>query len=128
MDVLTNERTSMKLSSLSPEQRRVMLATADGWKDIHIWDGTAEGCPTNLLLSESPFGLRNVEVPRYDTDLNAVAALEAKLTERQWIDYQENLWGVCKPDPGVQHKHLIHASAQQRASALLLTLCPKVEL
>jgi hypothetical protein len=112
----------MKLDSLSPEQRRVMLATAAGWKSIR-----ALGLDEELHGWIEPGPLE--PLPDYDESLDACADLEAKLTDEQHHVFRRQLQKLCGDD-GVSYdfREYVSASAIQRCSALLLTLCPEVEL
>ena len=111
--------------NLTQEQKRIKLAEAAGWK-----------CASHVAEFDKPFALmcwyrpgnaewQTEEPPDYFNDLNAVHELEKLLTDAQWPEYREELRTIalggirlisqrCKAD--------IHATADQRAEALGLTL------
>ena len=139
-----------KLDSLSPEQRRVMLATAAGWKLVpHQWTNSYNNTNVNGWKAQNPHGLlsrtawadherawKECGAPEYDTDLNACHALEAKLTDEQCKVYLAHLETIHASDVYESNGDLecpadnywFHASASQRASALILTLVEGVKL
>lgn len=107
-----------QLSKLNPEEKRVAIAEACRWTGLRVcgkWRklrGRLPGYPNGGLCKP----------PDYLNDLNAMAEVEATLTDRQWLAYQEALHQTSPPDPSFSVKHYIHATAAQRADAFLLCL------
>jgi hypothetical protein len=96
---------------LTQEQKRIKLAEANG---INIEEYRMEEGDINTA-----------PLPAYFNDLNAVHELEKVLTDKQWLEYREELRTVslgpirlvsqwCKAD--------IHATATQRSEAIGKTL------
>lgn len=111
------------LSDLSPEQKRVLIAEAVGWKRGTVWDfEEVEG----FISPCGKFGRTIVNLlPDYLTDLNAMAEAEKVL--------------ICDPHDSIENdarrksyrwyldritkcRWTWHATAAQRADALLLSL------
>lgn len=70
------------ISSLSPEQIRVIIAEACGWTfKYNIAGGMAVYTPEGMLKSRG--GKHWVHLPNYPSDLNACAEMEKVLTEEQ---------------------------------------------
>lgn len=124
----------MNLSDLTPERRRVMLAEAAGWKPTRetrvpfrkIWirdDGGGDYWAVD-------------DLPDYDTSLYACHDLESKLTHEQCATYQARLTELIASDvyemdgelPCPAYEYWFHASASQRASALLLAIYSEINL
>lgn len=63
-------------------------------------------------------------VANYTSDLNAMHEAEEKLTNDQWMHYEDILEEVTKRDSGGRFsgRYWIHATAHQRAEALLRTI------
>lgn len=126
----------MKLSDLSAEQKRVMLAEKDGWRHGQ-WTRAYGG--DSLLWSESGWtsqdGTRHPEAPNYLTDLNACHSLEERLTDAEYERFMLELWKLVAGDQPRQasapirfERAYLSATADQRSDALLLTLYPEVTL
>lgn len=130
-----------KIHDLTPEQRRVMLAEAAGWKL-----NPCTVCGQNGFVAVSPEGesfwdeasciesAAMIRVcPNYDADLNECHQLEAGLTDEEHDSFRYNLrtivlgaiGGDWRDDAG---RHYVSAKPDQRASALLLTLVEGMEL
>ncbi len=92
---------------MKPEAQRIAIAEACGW------DGVTKGC-----WGIPPEGRPAIPIPFYLTDLNAMHEAEKTLRGMQWHDYVQNLKALLCDDAVV----LIHATAAQRAEAILKTL------
>jgi len=133
----------MKLDSLSPEQRRVMLAEAAAEKPMfylmkrgyyyrpeghgytsspsEAWRLSEAEADLLVYPYDEPVTKHPVPLPDFDTDLNACHELEAKLTDEQ---YEQFYFWISHLTP---LGRMVSASAFQRASALLLTFHPELE-
>jgi hypothetical protein len=111
---------------MTPEEQRIAIAEACGWKfwtNIHgTWVATRPdgkevampGTPVQAVVGIlDKFGL-----PNYHGDLNACAAMEKALTDAQWEDYIWNLNQIC----GHGDRPRISATAPQRCGSFLRTL------
>jgi len=114
--------TKDQLDKLSPEEKRVKIAEACGWKRI-----TTDG----FFIGESPSGEGFQGLPDYLNDLNAMHAAEVTLTERQIGDYEVLLREVVCGKSGFWYTphtgevfQVAHATAAQRAESFLLNVAP----
>jgi len=112
------ELKKMKLSELTPEQKRIAIAEACEWTGIY--PRGVDGCPVGWkgkIESERPHGQGSCPIPDYLNDLNAMHEAEKScFTEgNAWADYFDALAEICDlcNDP-------ITATAAQRADAFLL--------
>lgn len=111
---------------MSPQAQQIAIAEAYGW----INQGRTKSVPalehkwTHPSLTRGTF-LHTSALPSYLTDLNAMHEMEQTLTEQQQATYALFLHGVSKR-PKVDHLgrdfDAIHATASQKAEALLRTL------
>lgn len=134
---------------MKPEEQRVAIAEACGWKKIHeifANDGVRWATPNNKLVPvkikldkhqyngwgkpeswandyydcwNSSYG----NVPDYINDLNAIHEAENTLSEEQRLIYSEELYHTaikCQKETGLWR--YLSASAAQRAEAFLKTL------
>ena len=110
---------------MTPQQQRIAIAEACGWKWEILWTGELHGKPTG---EQGPFR----EVPDYLNDLNAMHKAEKVLwdTEKA-MEFTNQLVGiVCSArgfrwDKGTSDDHLMclsHATAAERAEAFLRTI------
>ena len=91
---------------MNPEQQRIAIAEACGWKPDKRGLGWL-----------SPHGYYSPE-PDYLNDLNAMHDAEKLLVRLQWVSYLRRLQTLC--DESVTWP--IHATATQRAEAFLRTI------
>ena len=91
---------------MNPEQQRVAIAEACGWKPDKRGLGWL-----------SPHGYYASE-PNYLNDLNDMHNAEKVLVRLQWVSYLRRLQTLC--DESVTWP--IHATAAQRAEAFLRTI------
>lgn len=63
-------------------------------------------------------------IPVYTRDLNAMFSAEEKLTDQEWYGYQDAIFHATASDPHSSYsvRRYIHATAAQRAEALLKTI------
>lgn len=114
------------LSSLTPEQIRVMIAEACGWVREPNYDG--ETWPLLAYRSASKRTVVSSEyLPDYLSDLNAMAEAEKVLTRDQWRFYIRRLRSECiHPlwrellNTESEYAAVIVATATQRAHAFLI--------
>jgi hypothetical protein len=102
---------------MTPEAQRIAIAEACGWKKIrsHWQKGKA-----TAFLNESH---AHQQLPDYLNDLNAVHEAEALLYRYEAKLFEEKLFNILESE--VMHTGefaLIHATAAQRAEALLKAL------
>jgi hypothetical protein len=131
--------TPAELSTLSPEQKRVKIAEACGWKWVPEFNSRKK---ENYLIP--PTGRHCVvwkdgllggnQPPDYLNDLNAMHSTEKVLTERQRLQYIEEVGKIIRDElanSGLNPRamedreviyHHMHATAAQRADAFLLSL------
>ena len=95
---------------MTPEQQRIAIAEACGWKwhsrykgSIKVWDNGLD------------YVFWDSDLPDYLNDLNAMHEAEKVLNNEQWVAYgrELNRLGVFP---------MVHATASQRAEAFLRTL------
>ena len=119
----------MKPTNMTPDQQQKaerVIAEACGWQLKH--DGVAEFWQppvgwwgsdlSSWVAHRSASG--DVRPPSYFSSLDACHEAETYLTDEQWIDYDLFLMSITKCDWHVQRGR-IHATAAQKAEALLLT-------
>jgi hypothetical protein len=95
---------------MTPQQQRIAIAEACGWKWAILWTGELHGKPTG---EQGPFR----QVPDYLNDLNAMHQAEKVLTGEQVDAYVTTLCLAVQPEP------MLHAAtATQRAEAFLRTI------
>ena len=98
---------------MTPEQQRIAIAEACGWK----WEATIKGSikvwnkPPLMVFYES-------ELPNYLNDLNAMHEAEKILTARQRSVYVGRLFNL----PSSELVSNTFATAAQRAEAFLRTI------
>jgi len=98
----------------------IALCKWDGWK-FQQGEEPAYGAPYKATGWFNPQGVflsgKNAN-PRYTTSLDALAPLEARLTEEQWDRYLDEVMEVV----GFNRRHIFSATAAQKASALVRAL------
>jgi len=90
------------------------------------WMGYADFSYTNIGLGETLCAMVGPEqesmsllcVPSYTTSLDALAPLEARLTDEQWDRYLDEVMEVV----GFNRRHIFSATAAQKARALVRAL------
>ena len=99
---------------MTPEQQRIAIAVACGYKDvaIRLTEGTIK---VMTGFKNFPF---DEEVPDYLNDLNAMHDAEKILSPTSEIEWHNQLQNVC----GCSWRVMIRATAAQRAEAFLRTL------
>ena len=130
----------MTLSSLineTPERLNVMLAEAAGYTPIEEPESPGYWCVLHKPTGRT-IGYRNglskehaqaVLSPKFCSDLNAVAEVEAKLTDEQHERFRLELSHMIKRTHGLvmskaEYRSWFSATARQRTIALILTLQP----
>ncbi len=111
---------------MSPEEQRIKIAEACGWT-IHGSAMRIYGSPDDKFASVSachdlygfPRSGKDDWIPDYLNDLNAMHEAEKVLGTDAWLRYQGEL---AKSGLAFAGKCWIHATADQRAEALLRTL------
>lgn len=97
---------------MEPEQKRIKIAEACGWKIDRDPDGTHW-----FQLDGDKVWVTICEIPDYITDLNAMHEAEKALNEEQMIQYTSFLFMACDDWRGATI-----ATAAQRAESFLKTL------
>lgn len=98
---------------MTPEQQRIAIAEACGWKRCCCVTEHKDGCN-----GENPRGLYTV-LPDYLNDLNETYKLEEHLIAlNKWPEY---CYELCEHTSG-NYPAAVHAIASRRAKAFLKTL------
>ena len=119
---------------MNPEKNdNVTLAKLCGWTDVNwyednsgpgFWNGYPP--PTIGVDAKGEWEMKKEKhhkpLPRYCSDLNAVAEVERGLTDEQWIAYTERHLKSQALDMPRRSCCLIGATARQRTIALIQTL------
>ncbi len=105
---------------MTPEEQTIVIAEFCGWKVI---DHSATYGPMWWI---SPSGVEKTQCPDYVNDLNAMHSAEESIKGTDnYCKYLERLYAMLtseNQDPGLDPVTLwplVHATAQQRAEALL---------
>ena len=104
---------------MKPEQQRIKIAEALGWKHIQRLQSGWHGCQTQGPLEELPY---------YPEDLNAMHEAVSIFDYDQADEFEEHLCDICKrsndkkDNPAPWRFAVINATAAQRAEAFLRTL------
>ena len=108
----------MKLTDLTPEQKRIAIAEACGWKQIQKL-----GLDNELYgwIEQGPLD----PIPDYLNDLNAMHEAQKRLMliEGAWHRFALILRDICTPEHGAKElcwPFAVEATAAQRADAFLL--------
>jgi len=108
---------------MKPEQQRIAIAEACGWKWERLWTGELHGKPVG---EQGPF----CEVPDYLNDLNAMHEAMAHLEPEQVDQFAAELSGIVLENrkkywwdlTSNEVGHVANATAAQRAEAFLRTI------
>ena len=111
---------------MTPEQQRIAIAEACGWKNVDAGAGRVWGFTTRHKGTPSESDVC-VDVPNYPFDLNAMHEAEKVLTQDQMIDYSRHVGkSVTSHLPASRAAwmdfQLINVTASQRAEAFLRTI------
>ena len=119
---------------MKPSDQRIAIAEACGWLPDDDGDGTGwkgSWIRTRLIGKKPTFHAGEVvsytveqTVPDYTNDLNAMREAEKTIPPEKHLDFEECLERLISPHcpfGGLSFEHL-HATAAQRAEALLKTL------
>lgn len=102
---------------MTPEQKRIAIAEACGWKrkgKQKVWNIPHPGSGWEYVSG----------LPNYFNDLNAMNGAERWIIQRDillWLKYSDELRRICDRAYGFACS-AYHATAAQRADAFLLTL------
>lgn len=105
---------------MRPQDMRVAVAKACGWTPHEF-----KGIPYEW---EDPNGVVWTDIPRYESDLNAMHEAEKTMTPYQWRIYVETLPTIVLGKEWFTWSYryigrmTIHATAPQRCEAFLRTL------
>ena len=109
---------------MNPEQQKVAIAEACGWKNVDAGAGRVWGFTTRHKGTPSESDVC-VDIPNYLNDLNAMHDAE-KVLGACWPTYCEHLLEIVEPEPKslevCHYWNLLHATATQRAEAFLRTI------
>ncbi len=109
---------------MTPEQKRIKIAEACGWKNIRelddLYPDGSVACGV-WWQGENPNGQDGDLIPDYFNDLNAMHEAEKVLTDGQSATYQRAL-ETSRRFTGAAEFYTFHATATQRAEAFGRTL------
>ncbi len=104
---------------MTPEDQRIAIAEACGWKNV------TQGSPDDPYSgwSNNCFPQPIENLPDYLNDLNAAHEMEKALSEFEFVDYSFHVSKITNTNTGqvVALFELIHATATQRSEAFLKT-------
>jgi hypothetical protein len=101
---------------VTPEQQRIAIAEACGWKNVDAGSGRVWGVTTRHKGTPSEFDVC-VDVPNYPFDLNAMHEAEKVMTSEQVTSYVYSLESMNE-----RWSTPAFATASQRAEAFLRTI------
>jgi hypothetical protein len=105
---------------MKPEEQRIAIAKACGYRNIALREDPDEGFDP-LLTGFKNDNQFDEQIPDYLNSLNAMHEAEKTLSDDQFMDYHGNLG--CLGDYGLWwNKNLTHATASKRAEAFLKTI------
>jgi hypothetical protein len=102
---------------MNPEQQRIAIAEACGWKNVDAGAGRVWGFTTRHKGTPSESDVC-VDVPNYPFDLNAMHEAEKVLTDKAHEEFRLNLYDLLGDDSRL----IVSATASQRAEAFLRTI------
>lgn len=104
---------------MTPEEKRIVIAEALGWKDIQTINNVLYGKDPQEQLHPNQLYF----IPLFCSDLNAMHEAEKELEKRMLcVEYVNNLRDFANAPKTLSRYGLTHATAAQRADAFLLTL------
>ena len=106
---------------MNPEQQRIAIAEARGWKNVDAGAGRVWGFTTRHKGTPSESDVC-VDVPDYLNDLNAMHDAEKLLTQWEELVSYHSWLGYCGENNTSELHNCIHATAAQRAEAFLRTI------
>lgn len=115
------------MNEISDEQLRIQIAEWYGFRVVQTED---KEFPFQLFYRDVPQGPKWTKregalshgLPNYPNDLNAMRDAEEKLTGRQCLEYVKRLNETTNYLAHVTAFSMIHATARQRALALVRTI------
>lgn len=114
---------------MTPEQQRIAIATACGWKKEYIHGNGVDDEVWIHPVTQKCWLAELAPLPDYLNDLNAMHEAEKVMTDKQKENYPINLARVIRHQLGIDDgKSIYHwkfstfATAAQRAEAFLKTL------
>jgi hypothetical protein len=107
---------------MKPEQQRIAIAEACGWKHQNYPGKMPMGC-----IAGKPNWWFTHELPDYLNDLSAMHEVEKVLNNRQLERYHQELCDTCRPDGSEPDSiddllNSIRSTSAQRAEAFLRTI------
>ena len=111
---------------MKPEQQRIAIAEACGWKNVDAGAGRVWGFTTRHKGTPSESDVC-VDIPDYLNDLNAMHEAEKVLTKANWGGYAAHLFRITDAhNHGISPNHhwlaVAFSTASQRAEAFLRTI------
>ena len=101
---------------MEPEAQRIAIAKACGWVSIEPYG--------NLIIGVNSSG-REMEIPDYRWDLNAMHEAWKTLGSEQKVEFEQQLYSIIVGLGDYHHSddgpYITNATAKQRAEAFLLT-------
>jgi hypothetical protein len=107
---------------MNPEQQRIAIAEACGWRKVRIIPATTEYPDTCIGI---PQIAGSPSVPDYLNDLNAMHEAETSIQCGYYCQYIDSLRDVVNRKTSTHTELLydiLHATATQRAEAFLKTI------
>jgi hypothetical protein len=105
---------------MTPEQKRMAIAEARGWKYIARSSTIVSWCfKCMAIVGINPKTSFAEQVPDYLNDLDAMHEAEAGLSYDQHRTFRKHLWWETV---GRDPRQFVSATAAQRADAFILTL------
>ena len=102
---------------MNPEQQKVAIAEACGWKNVDAGAGRVWGFTTRHKGTPSESDVC-VDIPNYLNDLNAMHEAEKTLTDKAHEEFRLNLYDLIRDDSRL----IVSSTATQRAEAFLRTI------
>ena len=102
---------------MNPEQQRIAIAEACGWKNVDAGAGRVWGFTTRHKGTPSESDVC-VDIPNYLNDLNAMHEAEKTLTDKAHEEFRLNLYDLIRDDSRL----IVSSTATQRAEAFLRTI------
>ena len=112
---------------MNPEQQRIAIAEACGWKNVDAGAGRVWGFTTRHKGTPSESDVC-VDIPNYLNDLNAMHDAVSIFDYDQADQFEDHLCDICKrsndekENPAPWRFAVVNATASQRAEAFLRTI------